>query len=588
MSVYPSRLRLLRGIVIAAVYGGSFAFAPAQEAIPAAETQLLQDEKQQPALQPAQEETTSPQQRTEPEAQQDVPASSETAKPAETKTEAPKAETKSAETAKPAAAPEAAAQTPTLPADSITQHTLDLAGRTLRFEAVAGTIPLTNADGRVEARMAYVSYTLAGNDAKTRPVAFVFNGGPGSASAWLHLGALGPWRVPLEGDAMRPSAILAPVANAETWLDFTDLVLIDPIGTGYSTLERDAKGESKSRHDLEKQFWSVSGDIESIATFISKWLDKTGRHTSPKLLVGESYGGFRVPKVANSLLSDHGIGLNLLVMVSPVLDFGFMRGQRHLPFNTAALLPSLAAAAQEARGKVPTPGSMRESEDYARGPYFSDMLRGPRDQAAVDRIVTRVAALTGLPASVVKQYGGRLTSVAYRREANRGSGQLASAYDASITGLDPEPGSPGSRAHDPYLTALRAPLTNAMIDLYTNKLAWRPDAKYLLINGDVGGGWQYGNSPSAPESVSDLKAVLALDNRLRVLVTHGYTDLVTPYFASTLVLDQLPAYGDARRVAQITYPGGHMFYGRDGSRSAFREDALILLAASLSGEAQTR
>jgi carboxypeptidase C (cathepsin A) len=490
---------------------------------------------------------------------------------------------------------------PPLPADSTTTHTLDTAGRTLQFEAVAGSIPLTNAEGRVQARLGYISYTAAGTDAKSRPVAFAFNGGPGSASAWLHLGTLGPWRLPMGGDAARPSAPGTTIANAETWLDFTDLVLIDPAGTGYSRFEnepvaqtdaaggRDGSGSRRSagQSDLQKQYWSINGDVNAFATFIAQWLTKTGRHASPKVIVGESYGGFRGPKIARTLQQDHGVGINLLVLVSPVLDYSFLRHQRHLPFTAAMLLPSLSAASLELRGKTPTSALMREAEEYARGEYLVDMLRGPRDTAAVARVVKRVAALTGLPSATITKYGGMLDSPGYRREINQEGHKVASAYDASIKGLDPEPSSPNSRYQDPFITALRAPLTSAMLNLYT-QLNWRPDARYQLANSDVSGHWQYGNSPTSPEAVSDLKSVLALDTRLRVLVAHGYTDLVTPYFASTLVLDQLPAYGDARRVVQVTYPGGHMFYSRDGSRAAFREDVLIMLAASLNGEAQTR
>ena len=498
------------------------------------------------------------------------------------------------------------ASTPSLPADAVTQHALELPGRTLQFEATAGSIPLTNSDGRIQARVAYVSYALASADNRTRPVAFVFNGGPGSSSAWLHLGTLGPWRLPLDGDSARPSAPGLSVPNADTWLDFSDLVMIDPVGTGYSRFEDDSAEEEKpepataarstksaarrsgSRQELRKHYWSISGDVDSIASFISLWLTKTGRHASPKLLVGESYGGFRAPKIARALQNDYGVGVNLLVLVSPVLDYGFLRGQRHLPFNTVALLPSLSAAALETRGKTPSATLMREAEDYARGEYLVDLLRGPRDIAAAARVVKRVTALTALPAATVQKYGGRLDSYGYRREANEAGGHVASAYDASVKGLNPEPASPNARAQDPFVTALRAPLTAAVLDLYTVKLAWRPQTRYFLANGEVGSNWQYGNSPAPPEAVSDLKSTLSLDARLRVLVAHGYTDLVTPYFASTLVLDQLPAYGDARRVIQVTYPGGHMFYSRDGSRAAFREDVLIMLAASLTGEAQTR
>lgn len=502
----------------------------------------------------------------------------------------------------------AATAKPSLPADSVTHHVLELPGRTLQYEAVAGSIPLTNSEGQTQASIAYVSYTLAaGVGSRARPVAFVFNGGPGAASAWLHLGTLGPWRLPLEGDSARPSAPGVLMPNAETWLDFCDLVMIDPVGTGFSRFESGTPDEDKTdaetsaakgagkgrakaakRPDLKKHYWSISGDADSLANFIYQWLTKTGRHTSPKVLVGESYGGFRAPKIARELQSDYGVGVNLLVLVSPVLDYGFLRGQRHLPFHTVALLPSLSAAALEARGTTPSPTLMREAEEYARGEYLTDLLRGPRDAAAVGRIVKRVTALTGLPTATVQKYGGRLDSYGYRREANAAGRQVASAYDASIKGLDPEPDVPYGHAQDPFVAALRAPLTTAMLDLYATKLAWRPQSRYLLLNTDVSGNWQYGNSPAPPEVVSDLKSALSLDARLRVLVAHGYTDLVTPYFASALVLDQLPAYGDARRVFQVNYPGGHMFYSRDGSRAAFREDVLIMLAASLTGEAPTR
>jgi carboxypeptidase C (cathepsin A) len=490
------------------------------------------------------------------------------------------------------------AETPKrLPADSTTSHTLELPGRSLRFEATAGSLPLTDGEGRVQAEMAYVSYVLADGDRKARPVAFVFNGGPGASSAWLNLGALGPWRLPIAGDDAVPSAPAATVPNAETWLDFADLVMIDPIGTGYSRFasaqERQGDGASKSgsepsRESLQKRFWSVDGDVASLSSFIFKWSNKAGRQTSPKLLVGESYGGFRVPKVAHQLQSDYGVGTSLLVIISPVLDYGFLRGQQHLPLNAAALLPSLAAAAMEKAGKTPSAVLMREAEDYARGEYLTDLVRGPRNGEAVERVVQRVAALTDLPVETVRRFGGRLDSFGFRREVNLPAARVASAYDASVTGFDPNPTKPFSYAEDPFMSALRAPLTGAMLDIYASKLGWHSDARYYLLNGEVSGHWQYGNSPSSPEAVSDLKAAVALDPRLRALVVHGYTDLVTPYFASTLLLDQLPAYGDGRRVVGINYPGGHMFYSRDASRAAFREDVLIMLAASLNGEARTR
>jgi carboxypeptidase C (cathepsin A) len=479
-----------------------------------------------------------------------------------------------------------------LPPDQTTQHTLELPGRTLKFAATAGSIPLSNGDGRLLAEMAYIAYTLADGEPRARPVTFAFNGGPGAASAWLHLGVLGPWRLPLEPAAAAPSAPSALAPNAETWLDFTDLVMIDPIGTGYSLIARPPEGgpEGGERWNRAsgvrsgaasreeggaRYFWSVGGDVESISDFIRIWLQKHGRTGSPKFLVGESYGGFRGPKIAHLLQTRHGVGLSGLVLVSPVLDFTARRGG-YVPMAPVVLLPSLAAAASERKGLVPTRAANREAEVYARGEYLADLMRGPRDAAALDRMVTRVAALTGLPEPVVRRLGGRVDAGTYNRELNRPRGQTASAYDASVTGFDPDPTAPVSRASDPFTSALAAPLTSAMVELYATRLGWQPEGRYRISNMDAHGAWIWGNSPSSPEAVSDLKSALALDPRLKVLVAHGFTDLVTPYLASELILDQLPVYGDLGRVASAVYPGGHMFYSREVSRKAFRADALRL------------
>jgi carboxypeptidase C (cathepsin A) len=167
---------------------------------------------------------------------------------------------------------------------------------------------------------------------------------------------------------------------------------------------------------------------------------------------------------------------------------------------------------------------------------------------------------------------------------NRADGKIASLYDSAVKALDPDPTAANPHYRDPFLAGLKAPMTSAMLGLYAAKLDWRTERQYLKSNGEANRNWKWGNSPSPPESVGDLKGLLALDARLRVLVTHGFTDLVTPYFATELVLDQLPAYGDPGRVTSLVYPGGHMFYSRDGSRAAFREDALKMLRPLL-GEA---
>lgn len=476
-----------------------------------------------------------------------------------------------------------------LPPDATSQHKLALPGRTLAFQAIAGSIPLSTTEGELRAEIAYIAYTLSGADTRTRPVAFIFNGGPGTASAWLHIGLLGPWRLPLAGAAATPSAPALTEPNAETWLDFIDLVLIDPPGTGFSRVERGAPSEAGA--DGERRgngnrgggtpLWSVDGDQQALSEFISKWLLKHNRLVSPKVLVGESYGGFRVPTIARRLQTSFGVGVNTLIMISPALDMAAVHGRRDQPMSNVSVLPSLAAAGLEAKGKPVSEAAMREAESYAQGEFLTDLLRGPDDTTAVGRIVDRVARLTGLDPHVVRQYGGRLDGQIYRREANRAAGAVASPYDASVKGIDPDPTAFFSRADDPMATALHAPLTTAMRDLYATKLGWTVNAQYRLSNGEANRAWQWGNASNPPEAVSALRSALALDPRLVALVAHGYTDLTTPYFATDLMIRQIPDFGRSGRLKQITYPGGHMFYSRDESRQRFREDARTAILRSI-------
>ena len=198
----------------------------------------------------------------------------------------------------------AAAEAHRLPGDSTTKHTVTLPGRTLAFTATAGSIRLNDGKGEPQADIAYTSYQLDDAEAKSRPVTFVFNGGPGSASAWLQLGNVGPWRLPLSGDAAIPSAPPELQPNAETWLDFTDLVFIDPVGTGYSRFV--ATGE-----DVRKRFYSVEGDVDAIAVTIRRWLENSDRLLSPKFVLGESYGGIRGPRVVRELQTQQGVAKGL-------------------------------------------------------------------------------------------------------------------------------------------------------------------------------------------------------------------------------------------------------------------------------------
>jgi carboxypeptidase C (cathepsin A) len=254
-----------------------------------------------------------------------------------------------------------------LPPESVTRNTLQLPGRTLQFTATAGSLALTDPQGAPQAEYGFVAYARDDADPAVRPVTFVINGGPGASSAYLHLLAIGPWLLPLDGPAISPSAPAALEPNGETWLDFTDLVFIDPPGTGY--------GRVLGGDQLRERFYSVGGDIDGLAAFVMRWLKEKNRLMSPKFFAGESYGGFRGPLLAQKLQGDQGIGLSGLVLVSPVFDFDWLDQGAGAPWTHAALLPSLAAASLSRKGPV-SREALREAETYASGEYLVDLMRG--------------------------------------------------------------------------------------------------------------------------------------------------------------------------------------------------------------------
>jgi carboxypeptidase C (cathepsin A) len=455
-----------------------------------------------------------------------------------------------------------------LPADVTTQHTLELANRTLRFSATAGAIRLADDKGAPRADVAFITYRLDGADPRSRPVTFVFNGGPGMASGWLQVGAVGPWRIRLGADATIPSTSPDPMPNAETWLDFTDLVFIDPPGTGYSRIL--AAGD-----EVRRSLWSVEGDIAALAEVIRRWLDRNERIVSPKYLLGESYGGFRGPRLTRALQSDQGVGVAGMVLVSPALEIG-AGGRGFDPFRWVSRLPSMAAASRAAKGTM-TPDMLTDVEQYASTDYLLDLLRGVRDEAAVARMSEHVAALTGLDPTLVARYRGRIDNEVFLHEAGRAEGRVASAYDATITRADPFPHAASSEYADPVLDGMKAPVSSAMVAIYTGRLHWHPENAYHLASDEIFRQWQWGRGLAKPEAVSQLQAALALDPRLRVLIAHGMFDLVTPYFATKLLLDQMPEFAGPDRLRLAIYPGGHMFYTDDASRAALREASLAII-----------
>ena len=458
-----------------------------------------------------------------------------------------------------------------LPPPAITEQSVDLGGRVLKFKASIGAMPIKDdSSGELLAEVVTTAFVLmAGNDKREpgacRPIVFAFNGGPGAGSGWLNLGALGPWRLPLTGAAQGPSAPPLVSDNRESWLDFADLVFIDPPGTGFSRL---AGGEA-----ARKKVWSVEGDVELLASVVRRWLQQAKKLDCPKFLLGESYGGFRAPKVARALQERENIGVDGLILLSPALDFDWMDGRSN-PLADAARLPSLAASHIEAKDRSELAGA----ESYASGDYLADLLRGPRDAAAQERIAGKVAALTGLAPERVRRLQGRIGAGDWVFEADPSGRSIASLYDGTTQGANATPGRRPQERSDPVLDGLRAPLATAMTALAVEKLKWPVEARYEILNDRVSESWNWGSRRRSLEAMTDLRRAQALDPRLKILVAHGLYDLVSPYYANKLLLDLAPPVGAPDRIGFLALPGGHMFYAVDSSRAALRDAARKMIS----------
>jgi carboxypeptidase C (cathepsin A) len=425
--------------------------------------------------------------------------------------------------------------------------------------AIAERIALRNAANRVDAEAGIVAFTRKPGDGSQRPVTFAIGGGPGTSSAYLNLGILGPKRIAFDGAA---SELRPLIDNAESWLPFTDLVFVDPPGVGQGRL---IGNDAKTR----ERVWSVEGDVDLLSDTIASWLRKHDRAEAPKVLVGQSYGGLRVPRIAEALHRRHGIAVNGLILVSPILDYGWRYHARSSPLSFMALLPSFAAARMERDGAFDAQ-KLGPVQDYASKDFVDDFLKGRRNREAMQRMVIRVTDITGLPRAVVEQAGGRVDENLFAREFARQNGKVVSAYDPAVTGDDPDPSAPRPDFADPFLAALKAPLTAAMTNLVRND-GKPPAIPYLVSNDTVFDNWRWSDGHGMPEAVTALRKMLALDSGMRVLIAHGYSDLHTPYFETTLILAQLPNFNG--RLEQRNYRGGHMFYSRDESRGQFTRDA---------------
>lgn len=448
-------------------------------------------------------------------------------------------------------------------AEAGTVASVILPGRPLTFHVVVERLPVRNDQGQADAEVGALAF-LKSDATSPRPLTFVIGGGPGTSSAYLNLGAIGPWRIAFDGS---PSAVRPLLPNVETWLDFTDLVFIDPPGTGQGSLLRQ---EAKTK----ERVWSVDGDIDLLSDAMASWLRNHDRLAAPKLLLGQSYGGFRAPRIAESLQRRHGVALKGLILVSPALDYGWRYHARTSPLSFATLLPSFAAARMEDEGTFDA-RKLIAVEDYASSVFVTEFLRGLRDRESLSRLVDRVTAITGLPTDVVSAARGRIDEKLFSREFARRNGKVTSSYDPAVHSEDPDPSAPRPDYADPFLAALKAPLTTGMSEFLKTRTTG-PQRVYAVSNQAVFDAWQWNSDHGLPEAVTALRRMLALDPALHVLIAHGYSDLQTPYFETMLILNQLPDFGG--RIAQHNYRGGHMFYSRDESRAAFRRDAEAFVA----------
>jgi carboxypeptidase C (cathepsin A) len=444
-----------------------------------------------------------------------------------------------------------------LPPDSVTEHTIEIPGGKLDYVATAGTLALYDSSGDRSALVYYTAY-VARNAEPNRPVTFGFNGGPGAASAFLNLGLVGPRIADFVGNDPAATRL---IDNPYTWLAFTDLVMVDPIGTGWS---RPAKPDGGGA------FYGVDSDARALAKTIALYLAKNGRGQSPKYLLGESYGGFRAAKVAQALKREQGITTSGIVMVSPMIEGALIFGGSRFALGAALRLPSLAAAELERKGAF-SQEAQKVAERFALTEYLTT-LAGPRPEGDAARsFYARVAQITGLPESVIARSRGFIRD-AYLKHLRSAEGKIVSRYDASFAVPDPYPEQESARGADPLLDGLTRAYGGTFATYARDELGFKTEMTYILLASDVSGKWDWNGGRGSASASEDLRELLAFVPSFRLLVAHGYSDMVTPYAASRYVLDQLPPIGEPSRTQLRLYRGGHMFYIDPESRKAFSTD----------------
>jgi carboxypeptidase C (cathepsin A) len=463
----------------------------------------------------------------------------------------------------------------------VTHHTIDLNGKPLRYTVTTGLMPLRNDGGEVEASIFFMAYTRddAGPVAD-RPLMFSFNGGPGSASVWLHLGALGPKRVRMREDGAMPPPPFRLEENPHTWLDRTDLVFIDPVGTGYS---RPAKPESGQK------FWGLKGDIASVGEFIRSYLTRYARWSSPLFLVGESYGTTRAAGLAGHLI-DQGIAFNGILLVSSILQFqtALFRPGNDLPY--VLFLPTYTATAWYHR-RLPADlqgdlgATLAEVEGWALGPYAAALAKGDALIAEErQEVVARLARYTGLAESFVANCDLRIEIQRFCKELLRDERRTVGRLDSRFKGID-STAAGENPDFDPSMAAIRPPYTAAFNDYVRTQLGYETDRPYHILGSGIKTPWQWDSDNRYAETGEALRDAMARNPHMKLFVASGYYDLATPYFATEYTLAHLSLDPTLRaNVTTAEYEAGHMMYIDVRELARLKSDVAAFLDTAIQSE----
>ena len=453
-------------------------------------------------------------------------------------------------------------------------HVLKMGGKELNYRSSTGFLPIKTEAGEIEAQLFYTAYTVDGDPKQKRPVTFCFNGGPGAGSLWLHIGAIGPRRVPMKPDGSMPPPPYKLVDNPGTWLDRSDLVFIDPVGTGYS--------RAKSP-DVAKRFFSLRGDIESVGAVIRHWLTENQRWGSPVYLAGESYGTTRAAGLAGHLV-EKGISLNGVFLISTILNFQTVRFARGNDLPYALYLPTYAAIAHYHK-RLPADlqssleKAIGEARKYAGGEYQSVLYKGDSLTGAErQKAVTQLARLTGLSPAFIERSDLRIEIQRFCKELLREKGLTVGRLDGRLTGSSEGALVAEKPEFDPSLTAIRPPYTAAMNQYAREELGFETEFEYFALGGGITSPWDFNvvtppNNQGYADTSIALREALAKNPYMKVFVAMGYYDLATPFEAATYTVQHMGLDAELRKNFRFAeYEAGHMMYIHEPSLSKLKKD----------------